>query len=168
MAENQFTFESAIGTAAPSTEHLVAWPTLTQAAVLLKRSLPAVSRVVDARGIPKHRLGGRSRKLAPVVVLDLAIHYGVDVAATADGLMTIAEQSGAPARFIKTTEDDIGAWFAGQARQVPQPSGDQLQALVDAVHDVADDDVATAILRRAGLIGSDAVESSSSPALPRR
>jgi len=39
---------------------------------------------MDAPRIPKHQLGGRTRKIAPVALLDLAVENGADVARVAD------------------------------------------------------------------------------------
>lgn len=163
-------FTSAIGGASPSNERLRAWPSLTEAAALLGVTLSTLSRAMDARAIEKHRLGGRGRKIAPVSVLDLAVAYGADVAHVADDVLRIAEESGAPARFVAGVEDDMGAWFEGQARSATLPGSgdDDLARLIAAVHDVLDEDEAAAVLARAQLTGRDAAPAATSPSSRRR
>ncbi len=106
------TFAAAANGTAPSRERVRAWPSLSQAAQMLGLSLSALSRAMDAQKIPKHRLGGRARKIAPVALLDLAVEYGADVAKVADEVMSIAERSHVAKPLIAATEQDIGALFA--------------------------------------------------------
>jgi hypothetical protein len=118
---------------------------------MLGLSLSALSRAMDAREIPKHELGGRARKIAPVALLDLAVEYGADVAKVADEVMGIAEQSGVADSLIATIEQDVGAWFAEQAMQAAGPREDQLSALIEAMRDAIGAKAADAILARAGV-----------------
>ena len=113
--------------------------------------MSALSRAMDAQKIPKHQLGGRARKIAPVALLDLAVEYGADVAKVADEVMTIAERSGVAEHLIAATEQDMGAWFAGRAMQATGPSEDHLSAVIDEVRDAIGTEAADAILARAGV-----------------
>ncbi len=106
---------------------------------------------MDAHKIPKHQLGGRVRKIAPVALLDLAVEYGADVAKVADEVMSIADRSGVAKRLIAATEQDMGAWFAGQAMQATGPSEDQLSAVIEEMRDAIGTEAAEAILARAGV-----------------
>lgn len=159
MASARSTFLHAIGDAAPSTERLRAWPSLSQAAQMLDLSLSALSRAMDSEQIPKHLLGRRVRKIEPVALLDLAVEYGVDVAKVADKLMTIAERSGVAEPLIATIEQDMGAWFAGQAVRAVGPQEGQLSAVIDAMRDAIGVEAAEAILARAGVMVPDVAES---------
>jgi hypothetical protein len=156
MATARSTFLDAMGDAAPSTERLRAWPSLSQAAQMLGLSLSALSRAMDAEQIPKHLLGRRVRKIEPVALLDLAVEYGADVAKVADELRTIAERSGVAEPLIATIEQDMGAWFAGQAARAVGPREAQLSAVIDAMRDTIGVEAANAILTRAGVTVSDA------------
>lgn len=157
------TFAAAAASGAPSRQRVRAWPSLSQAARMLGLSLSALSRAMDAQGIPKHRLGGRARKIAPVALLDLAIEYGADVAKIADEAMSIAERSGVAEPLIATTEQDIGAWFADQAVQATGPQKDQLAALIDAMREALGTDAADAIVTRAGVTAPAAAASGHHP-----
>jgi hypothetical protein len=106
---------------------------------------------MDARRIPKHQLGGRARKIAPVALLDLAVEYGADVAKVADEVMDIAERSSVAEPLIAATEQDIGSWFAEQARHATGPQEDQLSALIEEMREAIGTDAAAAILARAGV-----------------
>ena len=128
-----------------------AWPSLSQAAQMLGLSLSALSRAMDARKIAKHQLGGRARKIAPVALLDLAVEYGADVAKVADEVMGIAERSNVAEPLIAAVEQDIGAWFAEQARRAAGPQDDQLRAVIEEMRDAIGTDAAEAILARAGV-----------------
>jgi hypothetical protein len=145
------TFAATVDIGAPSREGLRAWPSLSQAAQMLGLSLSALSRAMDARKIPKHQLGGRARKIAPVALLDLAVEYGADVAKVADEVMDIAERSSVAEPLIAAVEQDIGAWFAEQARRVTGPQDDQLTAVIEEMRDAIGADAAEAILARAGV-----------------
>jgi hypothetical protein len=134
-----------------SREGLRAWPSLSQAAQMLGLSLSALSRAMDARKIPKHRLGGRARKIAPAALLELAVEYGADVAKVADEVMGIAERSGVPESLIAAIEQDIGAWFAEQARRATGPQDDQLTAVIQEMREAIGTDAADAIVARAGV-----------------
>ncbi len=116
---------------------------------MLDLSLSTLSRAMDAHQIPKHQLGGRTRKIAPVALLDLAVEYGADVAKVADNVMSIAEHSGVSQPLVATTEQDMGAWFAAQAMQAPGPHEDQLAALIKEMREAIGTDAADAILTRA-------------------
>jgi hypothetical protein len=118
---------------------------------MLDLSLSALSRAMDAHEIPKHQLGGRTRKIAPVALLDLAVEYGADVAKVADNMMSIAERSGVSEPLIAATEQDMGAWFAGQAMQATDPREDQLSAVIDEMRETIGTDATDAILTRAGV-----------------
>jgi hypothetical protein len=163
MASARSTFLDAIGDAAPSTERLHAWPSLSQAAQMLDVSLSALSRAMDAEQIPKHRLGRRVRKIEPVSLLDLAVEYGADVAKVADDVMTIAEHSGVAEPLITATEQDMGAWFAGRAMRAAGPHEDQLLAVIDAIRDTVGIEAADTILARAGVTAPDAAALGRSP-----
>jgi hypothetical protein len=143
------TFTATVGGSVPSREGLRAWPSLSQAAQMLGLSLSALSRAMDARKIPKHQLGGRARKIAPVALLDLAVEYGADVAKVADEVMDIAESSGVAEPLIADVEQDIGSWFADQARRATGPGEDQLSTVIDAMREEIGADAADAILARA-------------------
>jgi len=157
MATARSTFLDAIGDAVLSTERLRAWPSLSQAAQMLGLSLSALSRAMDSEQIPKHLLGRRVRKVEPVALLDLAVEYGADVAKVADELMTIAERSGVAEPLIATVEQDMGAWFAGQAARAAGPREAQLSAVIEAMRDTIGVEAANAILARAGVTVPDAV-----------
>jgi hypothetical protein len=159
MASEPSTFAGAAGGGALSRERLRAWPSLSQAAPMLGLSLSALSRAMDAHKIPKHQLGGRARKIAPVALLDLAVEYGADVAKVADEAMSIAERSGVSEPLIAATEQDIGSWFAEQARRATGPRGDQLSALIEAMREEIGADAAEAILARAGVTAPAAAAS---------
>ncbi len=118
---------------------------------MLDLSLSALSRAMDAHKIPKHQLGRRVRKIAPVALLDLAVEYGADVAEVADEMMNIAKRSGVTEHLIAATEQDMGAWFAGQAMQATGPSEDQLSAVIEEMRDAIGAEAAEAILARAGV-----------------
>ncbi|HZL48336.1 MAG TPA: hypothetical protein VFC30_04900 [Solirubrobacteraceae bacterium] len=167
-ASTTSTFAIAANRGAPSRERLRAWPSLSQAAQLLDLSLSALSRAMDAKKLPKHKLGGRARKIAPVALLDLAVEYGADVAKVADQAICIAERSGVAAPLIAATEQDIGAWFADQAMQATGPQDDQLAALIDAMRDAIGADAAQDILARAGVTPADATASGRRPSARRR
>jgi hypothetical protein len=168
VASARSTFAPAIEASIPSTERLRAWPSLSQAAQMLGISLSALSRAMDAQEIPKHRLGGRARKIAPVALLDLAVAYGADVAKVADEAMSIAEHSGVAKPLIAATEQDIGAWFADQAVQATAPQDDQLSALIDAMREAIGVDAAQDILARAGVTPADAAASARHPSARSR
>ena len=153
------TFAAAANGAAPSRERVRAWPSLSQAAPMLGLSLSALSRAMDAQKIPKHRLGGRARKIAPVALLDLAVEYGADVAKVADEAMSIAERSHVAKPLVAAIEQDIGAWFAEQATRSTGPQEDQLAALIDAMRDAIGVDAAHDILDRAGITAPAATAS---------
>ena len=157
------TFATAAKGTALSRERVRAWPSLSQAAQMLDLSLSALSRAMDAQKIPKHRLGGRARKIAPVALLDLAVEYGADVAKVADEAMSIAERSGVAEPLVATTEQDIGAWFATQATQATGPQEDQLAALIDAMRDAIGTDAAQDVLARAGFTSAGATASGRRP-----
>ena len=106
---------------------------------------------MDARKIPKHQLGGRARKIAPAALLELAVEYGADVAKVADEVMDIAERSGVAESLIAAIEQDIGAWFAEQARRATGPVEDQLSALIQEMREAIGTDAADAIVARAGV-----------------
>jgi hypothetical protein len=106
---------------------------------------------MDAHKISKHQLGGRARKIAPVALLDLAVEYGADVAKVADEVMDIAERSSVPKPLIAATEQDIGTWFAEQARRATGPQEDQLSVLIEEMREAIGADAAEAILARAGV-----------------
>jgi hypothetical protein len=156
MATAHSTFLDALGEASPSTERLRAWPSLSQAAQMLGLSLSALSRAMDSEQIPKHLLGRRVRKIEPVALLDLAVEYGTDVAKVADELMTTAERSGVAEPLIATIEQDMGAWFAGQAARAAGPREAQLSAVIEAMRDTIGVEAANAILARAGVTVPDA------------
>ncbi len=118
---------------------------------MLDLSLSALSRAMDARKIPKHQLGGRARKIAPVALLDLAVEYGADVAKVADHVMNIAERSGVAEPLIAATEQDMGGWFAEQAMQASGSREDKLSALIETMRNVIGTKAANAILARAGV-----------------
>lgn len=158
-------FATTVGGSVPSRERVRAWPSLSQAAQMLDLSLSALSRAMDAKQIPKHRLGGRARKIAPVALLDLAVEYGADVAKVADEAMAIAERSGVATPLIATTEQEIGAWFAEQAVHAPGPSEDRLAALIDAMREAVGADAAQDILARAGITPAGAVASGRRPSV---
>jgi hypothetical protein len=162
------TFATATNGAVPSRERVRAWPSLSQAAQMLGLSLSALSRAMDAQKIPKHRLGGRARKIAPVALLDLAVKYGADIAKVADEMMSIAERSGLAEPLIAATEQDIGAWFAEQATQATGPQEDQLAALIDAMRDAIGADAAQDILARAGVTAPAAAASGRRPSARSR
>jgi hypothetical protein len=151
MASTRSTFAAVVDGAAPSAERLRAWPSLSQAARMLDLSLSALSRTMDAHEIPKHPLGRRARKIAPVALLDLAVEYGADVAKVADEVMAIAERSGVAESLVAATEQDMGAWFAGRAMRAAGPREDQLSTLIDEMRDAIGVDAADAILARAGV-----------------
>jgi hypothetical protein len=151
MAYARSTFAGAVRAGAPSRERLRAWPSLSQAAQMLDLSLSALSRAMDAHKIPKHQLGGRTRKIAPVALLDLAVEYGADVAKVADDVMSIAERSGVPEPLIAATEQDMGAWLAGQVVKAAGPHEDQLSTLIDEMRDAIGTDATDAILARASV-----------------
>jgi hypothetical protein len=144
-------FAATVDIGAPSREGLRAWPSLSQAAQMLGLSLSALSRAMDARKVPKHQLGGRVRKIAPVALLDLAVEYGSDVAKVADEAMDIAERSSVAESLIAAVEQDIGAWFAEQARRATGPQEDKLSALIQEMRETLGTDAAAAILARAGV-----------------
>jgi len=150
-ASARSTFAATLDAAAPSRERVRAWPSLSQAAQMLGLSLSALSRAMDARKIRKHQLGGRARKIAPVALLDLAVEYGADVAKVADEVMDIAESSNVAETLIAATEQDIGSWFAEQARRVTGPGEDELSALIQEMRVAIGTDAAEAILTRAGI-----------------
>jgi len=156
-------FATAAVSAAPSRERVRAWPSLSQAAQMLGLSLSALSRAMDAKQVPKHRLGGRARKIAPVALLDLAVDYGADVAKVADEAMVVAERSGVAEPLIATIEQEMGAWFAKQAVQAPGPSEDRLAALIDTMREAIGVDAAQDILTRAGITPAGAVASARRP-----
>jgi hypothetical protein len=145
------TFAAAVDAGSPSRERLRAWPSLSQAAQMLGLSLSAFSRAMDAHKIPKHQLGGRARKIAPVALLDLAVEYGADVAKVADEVMGIAERSGVAEPLFVAIEQDMGVWFAEQARRATGPREDELSALIEAMREEIGTDAAEAILARAGV-----------------
>jgi len=150
-ASARSTFAATVDAGAPSRERVRAWPSLSQAAQMLGLSLSALSRAMDARKIAKHQLGGRARKIAPVALLDLAVEYGADVAKVADEVMGIAERSNVAEPLIAAVEQDIGAWFAEQARRAAGPQDDQLRAVIEEMRDAIGTDAAEAILARAGV-----------------
>jgi hypothetical protein len=151
MAAARSTFADAACGTTPSRERLRAWPSLSQAAQMLDLSLSALSRAMDAHKIPKHQLGGRTRKIAPVALLDLAVEYGADVAKVADDVMNIAEDSGVSEPLVMAIEQDMGAWFATQAMQASGPREDQLAAVIGEMREAIGTDAADAILARAGV-----------------
>jgi hypothetical protein len=106
---------------------------------------------MDARKIPKHQLGGRARKIAPVALLDLAVEYGADVAKVADEVMGIAECSGVAEPLVAVVEKDIGAWFAEEARRATGPREDELSTLIQEMREAIGTDATDAILARAGV-----------------
>jgi hypothetical protein len=163
MATARSTFLDALADASTSTESLRAWPSLSQAAQILDLSLSALSRAMDAEQISKHLLGRRVRKIEPVALLDLAVEYGADVAKVADEVMTIAERSGVPELLIAAIEQDMGAWFAGQAARAEGPQEGQLAAVIEAMRDAIGVEAADAILARAGVTAPDAAASGRSP-----
>lgn len=118
---------------------------------MLGISLSALSRAMDAGPIPKHRLGRRTRKIAPVALLDLAVEYGADVAKVADEVMEIAERSGVAESTVATIEQDMGAWFANQATRATGPREDQLSVLIQAMREAIGANAADAIVSRAGI-----------------
>jgi hypothetical protein len=130
---------------------------------MLGLSLSALSRAMDAKQIPKYRLGGRARKIAPLALLDLAVDYGADVAKVADEAMVIAEHSGVAEPLIAATEQEMGAWFAEQAVQAPGPSEDRLAALIDAMREAIGADAAQDIFERVGITPAGAVASERRP-----
>lgn len=156
-------FSTTVGGSAPSRERVRAWPSLSQAAKMLDLSLSALSRAMDAKQIPKHRLGGRARKIAPVALLDLAVEYGADVAKVANEVMAIAERSGVAEPLIATTEQEMGAWFAEQAVQAAGPPEDRLAALIDTMREAIGADAAQDILARAGITPAGATASERRP-----
>lgn len=156
MAIGRPTFLDTLGDVSPSTERLRAWPSLSQAALMLGLSLSALSRAMDAERIPKYQLGRRVRKIEPVALLDLAVEYGADVAKVADELMTNAERSGVAEPLIATIEQDMGAWFSGQAARAAGPREAQLSAVIEAMRDTIGVEAANAILARAGVTVPDA------------
>lgn len=168
MAAVRPTFAIAANGGAPSREHLRAWPSLSQAAQMLGVSLSALSRAMDAHKIPKHRLGGRARKIAPVALLDLAVEYGADVAKVADEVMVIAERSGVAESLVAATEQDMGAWFAEQATRASGPREDELSAVIEAMHDAIGADAAQDILARAGVTAPVATASGRRPSARSR
>jgi len=130
---------------------------------MLGLSLSALSRAMDAKKIPKHRLGGRARKIAPVALLNLAVEYGANVAKVAHEAMAIAERSGVAEPLIAATEQEMGAWFAEQAVQAPGPSEDRLAALIDAMREAIGADAAQDILARARITPAGATASERRP-----
>ncbi len=50
-----------------------------------------------------------------------------------------------------TNEQDIGAWFAEQARRATGPREDELPALIEAMREAIGAEAADAILARAGV-----------------
>ena len=147
-------FAVAVEGSLPSTERLRAWPSLSQAAQILDLSLSALSRAMDAHKIPKHQLGRRARKIAPVALLDLAVEYGANVAKVADHVMSIAERSGGAEPLIAATEQDMGAWFAERAIQAPDPREDELSALIETMREAIGTEATEAILARASVAES--------------
>jgi hypothetical protein len=145
------TFVAAEAGLPSSREGLRAWPSLSQAAQMLGLSLSALSRAMDTRRIPKHQLGGRARKIAPAALLELAVEYGADVAKVADEVMGIAERSGVAESLIAAIEQDIGAWFAEQARGATGPQEAKLSALIQEMREAIGTDAADAIVARAGV-----------------
>jgi len=121
---------------------------------------------MDAQEIPKHQLGGRARKIAPVALLDLAVAYGADVAKIADEVMAIAERLGVAESLIAATEQDMGAWFAEQAMQASGPREAELSALIEAMHDAIGADATQDILARAGVTAPVATASGRRPSTP--
>lgn len=132
---------------------------------MLGLSLSALSRAMDTKQIPKHRLGGRARKIAPVALLDLAVEYGADVAKVADEAMTVAERSGVAEPLIAATEQEMGAWFAEQAAHAPGPSEDRLTALIDAMREAIGADAVQDILARVGITLAGATASERRPSV---
>lgn len=135
---------------------------------MLELSLSALSRAMDTHRIPKHQLGGRARKIAPVALLDLAVEYGADVAAVADEVMSIAERSGVAEPLIAATEQDMGAWFAGQAMQATGSSEDRLSAVIEEMRDAIGTEATDAILARAGVTAPTATVLEHRPSARRR
>jgi hypothetical protein len=121
---------------------------------------------MDAHRVPKHQLGGRARKIAPVALLDLAVEYGADVAKVADEVMAIAEHSGVAESLIPATEQEMGAWFAEQAVQAGGPREAELSALVEAMYDAIGADATQDILARAGVTAPVATASGRHPSTP--
>ncbi len=147
-------FATAVAGAAPSADHLRAWPTISRAAQLIGRSTSVMSRAMDADGVPKHPAGRRDKKVAPASVLRYARVYGADVDAVAAALMDDAEASGAAAQYVESVEQDIGAWMAGRARRARIVDGaPSLEALVAAIREIASPQEAAAILERAQIKG---------------
>jgi hypothetical protein len=163
MASVRSTFPVAVNGAALSTQRLRAWPSLSQAASMLGLSLSALSRVMDAQGIVKHRLGRRARKIAPVALLDLAVEYGADVAEVADQAMSLAERSGVAEHVIADVERDMGAWFAAQARRAAGPREDELSILIEQMRQTIGEQATDAILTRAGITAPAAAGLARSP-----
>jgi len=130
---------------------------------MLGLSLSALSRAMDAHNIPKHRLGGRARKIAPVALLDLAVEYGADVAEVANEVIGIAERSGVAEPVIAAIEQDMGAWFAAQATRANGPQEDQLLALIGAMHEAIGVDATQDIFTRAGITAPAAAISGHHP-----
>jgi hypothetical protein len=91
--------------------------------------------------------------------LDLAVEYGADVAKVADHVMNIAERSGVAEPLIAATEQDMGAWFAEQARQASDPREDKLSALIETMRKAIGTKAANAILARAGVMAPAAATS---------
>jgi hypothetical protein len=165
MASEPSAFAIAANGGAPSRERVRAWPSLSQAAQMLDLSLSALSRAMDAQKIPKHRLGGRARKIAPVALLDLAVEYGADVVKVADEAMTITERSGVAKPLIAATEQEMGAWFAEQAMQATAPQEDRLAALIEAMREAIGADAAQDILARAGMTPASVTASGCRPSV---
>jgi excisionase family DNA binding protein len=162
------TFGTAIDVTGTSTEYLRAWPSLTQAARMLGVSLSTVSRAMDENGIPKHEVGRRTRKIAPVALLQLAVVYGADVAGVADQAMTIAEQSGVATHLVAAIEADLGRWFEEQAKQAAALPESQLSSLIDAVYAAVGADAAQVIPARAGITGPNGATSVHRPSVEPR
>lgn len=138
--------------AAPSASHLRAWPTLSRAAELAGRQVSTLSRAMTSDGTPRHRLGRRDTKVAPVVVLHYARVYGADVDRVAAALVDDAESSAADAKFIASVEHDVGAWMAGRARAARvRDDAPTLDYLVEAVQRLTGPELCEQILRAAGL-----------------
>jgi len=62
-----------------------------------------------------------AQRATPASLLSLACKCGVDVAETADVIMTMAENCGASSDVMQDTEAEMGSWFADQARQAGSP-----------------------------------------------
>jgi hypothetical protein len=87
------------------------------------------------------------------------VGVSADVAKVADEVMTIAERAGVAESVTAAIEQDMGAWFAGQAMRATGPGEDQLSAVIEEMREAIGNEAADAILARAGVTPSTAATS---------